>query len=142
MSIYFDTNVFIYLSNRQLPFYTEIKKLIQYCQDNDIQIVTSVETIQEIIHYAQNVKQLSFGLQTSHKALALTDELFILDKNIINLYLAFVKKYKNRESRDFIHLATCHYQKIDILITCDKGFKKIHEINSIAPAEFLKMQKI
>lgn len=138
MSIYFDTNVFIYLSNRQLPFYKEIQSLIKYCQDNNIQIVTSVETIQEIIHYAQNIKQLSFGLQTSQKTLALTDQLFTLDRNIINLYLAFVKEYKNRESRDFIHLATCHYQKIDVLITCDKGFKKFKEIKSVAPEDFLR----
>lgn len=138
MSIYFDTNVFIYLSNQQLSFYKEIKKLIKYCQDNKIQIVTSVETIQEIVHYAQNIKQLSFGLQTSQKILALTDKLCILDKDIINLYLAYVKKYKNRESRDFIHLATCHYEKIDMFITCDKGFKKFKEIKSVTPDEFLR----
>ncbi len=142
MSIYFDTNVFIYLSNRQLPFFKEIKNLIQYCQDKNIKIATSVETIQEIIYYAQNIKQLSFGLQASQKTLALTDELLILDKNIIYSYLTYVKKYKNRESRDFIHLATCHHQKIDVFITCDKGFKKFHEINSMTPAEFLKMQEI
>ena len=137
MIIYFDTNIFVYLTQEDSTYFLQIKNLIQYCEDNKIKIATSVETIQEIIHYSINTKNLSFGFDTAKRTLELVDELFILDRNIINTYLVLVNKYKNRESRDFIHLASCLNQKIGTIITYDHGFKKFKELKALTPKEFL-----
>ena len=137
MIIYFDTNIFIYLSDENSAYFLQVKDLIQYCEDNKIKIATSVETIQEIIHFSINTKDLSFGFSTANKTLDLVDELFNLDSKTIENYLTIVNKYKNRESRDFIHLATCLNQKLTIIITYDRGFKKFKEIKALTPKEFL-----
>ena len=137
MIIYFDTNIFIYLSYENSAYFLQVKDLIQYCEDNKIKIATSVETIQEIIHFSINTKDLSFGFSTANKTLDLVDELFNLDRKTIENYLTIVNKYKNRESRDFIHLATCLNQKLTIIITYDRGFKKFKEIKALTPKEFL-----
>ncbi|MEK7523090.1 MAG: type II toxin-antitoxin system VapC family toxin [Patescibacteria group bacterium] len=137
MIIYFDTNIFIYLSDENSAYFLQVKDLIQYCEDNKIKIATSVETIQEIIHFSINTKDLSFGFSTANKTLDLVDELFNLDRKTIENYLTIVNKYKNRESRDFIHLATCLNQKLTIIITYDRGFKKFKEIKALTPKEFL-----
>ena len=65
------------------------------------------------------------------------DELYILDRKTVENYLTIVNKYRNRESRDFIHLATCINQKIGTIITYDHGFKKFKEIKVFTPQEFL-----
>ena len=137
MIIYFDTNIFIYLSDENSAYFLQVKDLIQYCEDNKIKIATSVETIQEIIHFSINTKDLSFGFSTANKTLDLVDELFNLDRKTIENYLTIVNKYKNRESRDFIHLATYLNQKLTIIITYDRGFKKFKEIKALTPKEFL-----
>lgn len=137
MTIYFDTNIFIYLSREDSQYFLHVKDLIQYCQDNRTKIITSVETIQEIIHYSINTKNLSIGLNTAKRALELVDELVILDKKIVDIYLILVNKYRNRESRDSIHFASCLYQKIGTIITYDHGFKKFKELKSFTPEEFL-----
>lgn len=137
MTIYFDTNIFVYLVRKDSLYFLQIKNLIQHCEDNKIKIVTSVETIQEIIHFSINTKSLSFGLGTANRVLELVDELFILNRDIINTYLVLVNKYKNRDSRDFIHLASCLNQKIGTFITYDHGFKKFKELKTLTPEEFL-----
>ncbi|PIQ71297.1 hypothetical protein COV87_04180 [Candidatus Roizmanbacteria bacterium CG11_big_fil_rev_8_21_14_0_20_37_16] len=137
MTIYFDTNIFIYLSDENSAYFLQVKDLIQYCEDNKIKIATSVETIQEIIHFSINTQDLPFGFNTANKTLDLVDELYILDKKTVENYLTIVNKYRNRESRDFIHLATCINQKIGTIITYDHGFKKFKEIKVFTPQEFL-----
>ena len=137
MTIYFDTNIFIYLSKANSVYFLQVKNLIQYCLNSNIKIVTSVETIQEIIHFSINTKNLPFGFETANKTLDLVDELYILDRKTIENYLILVNKYKNRESRDFIHLASCLNQKVNTIITYDHGFKKFKEIKSLTPKEFL-----
>jgi len=137
MTIYFDTNIFIYLSDENSAYFLQVKDLIQYCEDNKIKIATSVETIQEIIHFSINTQDLPFGFNTANKTLDLVDELYILDKKTVENYLTIVNKYRNRESRDFIHLATCINQKIGAIITYDHGFKKFKEIKVFTPQEFL-----
>jgi len=137
MTIYFDTNIFIYLSDENSAYFLQVKDLIQYCEDNKIKIATSVETIQEIIHFSINTQDLPFGFNTANKTLDLVDELYILDRKTVENYLTIVNKYRNRESRDFIHLATCINQKIGTIITYDHGFKKFKEIKVFTPQEFL-----
>ena len=131
MTIYFDTNIFIYLSKANSVYFLQVKNLIQYCLNSNIKIVTSVETIQEIIHFSINTKNLPFGFETANKTLDLVDELYILDRKTIENYLILVNKYKSRESRDFIHLASCLNQKVNTIITYDHGFKKFKEISKI-----------
>lgn len=79
--LYFDTNIFIYLSDKRSPFYKKCISLVNYCQDNNILIATSTETIQEIIRYAKNTKQLSSGLIVAKSTLALVNEMYPITKN-------------------------------------------------------------
>lgn len=126
--LYFDTNFFLYLSNKSSPFHQSCIKFIKYCKEEKILVSTSAETIQEIIHYTKNIKQLEQGLKAAKKALNLLDEFFTIDKSIINTYLEYASVYKNASSRDLIHLAVCIENKIDKIITFDQDFAKFKEL--------------
>lgn len=132
-NFYLDTNFFLYLSNFSSPFYTSCQKLIKHCKKEKILLSTSTETIQEIIHYTKNTKQLDKGLKISKKVLKLVDEIFSIDKLVIDTYLKYTATYKTSGSRDLIHLAVCTTNKVGKLVTFDKDFTKFKEIKVIIP---------
>ncbi len=137
-NVYLDTNFFIYLSDKSSVFYSECVQLLKYCEENQIIVITSSETIQEIIHLAINTKRLPEGLKIAHKALQISDSLLPINKNTIEIYLKKASIYRNIQSRDLIHLAVCLENKIDRIITFDQGFRKFKEIKTLTPAQFLK----
>ncbi len=136
-SVYIDTNVFIYLSDKKSSFYLVSSKLIEYLKKHNILIFTSVETIQEIIHFSQNTKQLSYGIKTSEKILETISQILEINQKIILNYIKLVKIYKNIESRDILHLAVSLENKVDLIISHDKDFKKFKELKTLTPKEFL-----
>lgn len=136
-SVYIDTNIFLYLSDKKSPFYLTSSKLIEYLKNQEILVFTSVETIQEIIHFSQNTKQLAFGIRTAEKILETADQILEINHKIILDYLKFVSIYKNVDSRDLLHLAVSLKNKVGLIISYDKDFKKFKEIKTLTPKEFL-----
>lgn len=139
MNLYLDTNFFLYISKKGSPFYKDCLALIKHCSKNQIKLYTSCETIQEVIHLAKNTKTLPQGIQISKKTIALTNELTPLTREVINIYLGFVEKYKSATSRDLVHLASCVENKIGIIITHDSDFRKFKEVKALKPEEFLAL---
>ncbi|MBI2315182.1 type II toxin-antitoxin system VapC family toxin [Candidatus Daviesbacteria bacterium] len=134
-SLYLDTNIFLYLSDKSSPYYLSCFKFIKFCKKEKILLLTSTETIQEIIHYSKNVKQVKEGLEAAKQTLQLLSGLLPIDQSIIEIYLKYVSIYKNASSRDLIHLAVCLENKINKIVTFDKDFKKFKEITLLQPQD-------
>lgn len=141
-SVYIDTNIFLYLSEKTSSFYLESVELIKYLKKNKTLILTSTETIQEVVYVALKMKKLTYGLKTIEKVFKIIDELLSINKKTISLYLDLVVEHQAIDSRDSLHVATCIENKIPIIITYDHGFKKFKEIKSLTPKEFLKKMNL
>lgn len=137
MTVYFDTNIYLYLVNPKSIYYQECKDLLKYCQKQNHQIVTSVETIQEIIHFAKNIKQLEFGLDAANLVLQITDQLIPFTESILATYLENAAIYFSPNSQDILHYSTCQSEDIKTLLTYDKDFSKFKDINPTKPSQFI-----
>lgn len=137
MNFYLDTNIFIYLADKTSPYFKQSQELIRYCQKNKILISTSTETIQEVIHFAKNTKQLDVGLQIAKKIMSLIDFLFPVDQRTIEIYLKKASIYKSSKSRDLVHLASCLENSIDKFITYDSDFRLFKELKVAKPENII-----
>jgi len=135
--VYFDTNIFIYLFNPASPFHLNCQKLVTYCQKNNLTIVTSAETFQEIIHYSKNIKQLTKGIDTAKITLEIADQILSITENTIQIYLNQAQTYQSSGSRDLIHLSVCLENKLKNIITYDEDFNKFKQVKALKPEEFL-----
>ena len=135
--IYFDTNIFIYNADKSSIYYNDTKTLIKYCQKNDISVVTSSETIQEIIYYCQRINQLQIGLRMSKLVIKSVEQLFPVTQNTIELYLQLVTKYPKIPSRDLIHVATSNLNGNLNIITYDKHLLNMGSIKAQKPDQFI-----
>ncbi|MDP4011065.1 MAG: PIN domain-containing protein [Candidatus Roizmanbacteria bacterium] len=136
--LYFDTNIFIYFSNTDSTYYAETQLLLRYCQDNDIRIVTSCETIQEIIYYCQRIKQVQKGILMSNLVIQTVDKMFTVNQNTIELYLDLIQDFPTIPSRDLLHGATCILNGNLDMITYDKHLLKLGRISAQKPESFIK----
>lgn len=139
--IYLDTNFFLYIAEEASPFFSSCLSLTEYCQKKRIAMFTSTETIQEIVHYSQRIRQQKRGVEIAKMAVSLNDDILSIDKTIIQSYLELFKKYPKIRSRDIIHVAICTNNDIKTIITYDKEFRQFSEIVSATPGEFLKQKK-
>lgn len=135
--LYFDTNIFIYLFDATSIHHKSCQNLVNYCQEEDITILTCTETFQEIIHFSKNIKQPEKGLETANIAFEITDQIIPVTSDTIRIYLKQVAIYKNLKSRDIIHYAVCLENKLDKLVTLDHEFKKFTNIKILKPIDII-----
>ena len=136
-TVYLDTNIFLYLSDITSPFHADCVNLILYCQQQNTRVTTSVETIQEIIHFAKNTKQLKTGIEVSQTTLSLVDGLFDITNKSINEFLEKVEVYSSAKSRDVLHLSVCIENQIHTIITYDGDFDIFKEVEVFSAKEYL-----
>ncbi len=132
-SLYLDTNFFIYLSDSSSPFYKSCLETVKYAKNHQVRLLTSAETIQEIIYLAKNTKRLAKGLKTAKKTMQLCSELLSINKEVIGHYLKLAAVYKKASSRDLIRLAACLANNIDKIVSFDQDFAKFSEISLLNP---------
>ncbi len=137
MTVYLDTNFFIYLADPDSDYQNQCANLVKYCQKNNIQLATSVETIQEIIHYAKNTKQIEKGLETAQLTQEIIDFLLPVSADTIKIYLTQTKQYLSPESRDLLHLASCLENDIKYCISFDKDFLKFSRLKTLTPTQLI-----
>ena len=140
--IYLDTNIFIYSADKKSPNYQQCLTFFNLASKKEIELSTSTETIQEIIHLSQNTKQVQKGLAIVTRLLDRIHVLFPVDTDTIGIYIELIKKHPKIKSRDCIQAATAMINKIDTIITYDSDFKKFKEIKVMTPAEYLKNNKL
>lgn len=100
-------------------------------------LVTSAETVQEIIHLSKNTKRLARGIKVAKIAIHLVNELLPINQEVIKSYLKYVATYRNSGSRDLIHLAVCVENKIGTLVTFDRDFSKFKEVKTLHPQDVI-----
>lgn len=135
--LYLDTNIFIYFTDNDSPFHSTCQKLIKFCYTKNINLLTSVETFQEIIHLAKNTKQLEKGIKIAKNTLEIVSQIFPVNEQTISIYLDAAEKYQSSGSRDLIHLSSCLENKIDHLVTYDSDFKKFKQLKILTPEQIL-----
>ncbi|MBI2641507.1 PIN domain-containing protein [Candidatus Roizmanbacteria bacterium] len=140
-TLYLDANIFFYLAEKSSLFYKSCSEFLRYCKKHSISIITSAETVQEILHYSKQTKQLGRGIRIIRSSLKLINYLCPVDKEIIEEYLNLASKYVTLDSRDLIHLATGikNQDVVDYIITYDKKLHTVKDMKSIAPETFLRL---
>lgn len=123
--LYLDTNIFLYATDPKSVFYDQAITLLHSAKLQHLPLITSTETLQEIIHTSKKAHKLKLGLKICQSVLKLATHLLPIDKSTITQYLKNVSKYPQLESRDCLHLAVCIVNQLPLMVSQDKHFQKI-----------------
>lgn len=136
MKTYLETNVFFYLADEKSPQHQACITLVETAKRANFEIITSVETIQEILHWSSVTKNRPHALDLINQTIALVDTLLEINLHTIEILIAKAKKYSLNHSRDLLHLATCLEHNIIEIITYDSAFQNFKEIRAFTPQEY------
>lgn len=135
-SLYIDTNILIYQSLPKSSLYLDSFNFIKFCQKQNIELVTSTETFQEILYFTQRTNQLKTGLKICKKSIEITRVLEI-SMGTIFLYISLLEKNPHLISRDVLHLASCQENRIDGFVTFDKELSRTKIVPVYSPQSII-----
>ncbi|MFQ6073324.1 MAG: type II toxin-antitoxin system VapC family toxin [Methanosarcinales archaeon] len=139
MSKYFmDVNIPMYSAGKPHKYKEPCSNILNYIRMGFLDIAIDTEIIQEILYRYHNIGLAKKGIELSGYLLALKLTILPVTHEDIILALKCYEKYytKGVKPRDTIHVAVMINNNINTIISTDKHFDLIENIERIDPIEF------
>ena len=129
--IYVDSCIPMYLVGAEHSNKLRILELLPSFLNGEESLITSVETLQEIIHRYLSLKNLKY-LDLAYESMeSLVDKVVPLEKKDSDMAKTFADLKSGLSSRDCIHLAVMKNNGCKKIWTYDKGFDAISGIRRV-----------
>jgi predicted nucleic acid-binding protein len=120
-TVYLDTNIFLNVVYKELPFQASSAALLRRIQANDLHAITSVVTLAEVMLV---MDASGFGVEAEKALLVIEDIRYLsivpLDKEVSREAARYVLKDKIT-IHDAYHLATALQSEVQYFVTRDKS---------------------
>ncbi len=128
---YIDANVFIYLADKTSEYSEACIRFFKESREAGILLATSVETIQEIVYVGQRLKRFTENFRLAKNVPELVDFVLPVSQEVLPVYFELVEKYEKINSADLMHTAVMLKNNIRKIVTFDKDFLKIKEVEVV-----------
>ncbi|MBI4148803.1 type II toxin-antitoxin system VapC family toxin [Candidatus Woesearchaeota archaeon] len=124
MSVYIDSNIFLYVALRNPDFFKSCEQLLLKVQQQEILAITSVVTLCEVHYEVQKQLGIEAANLTVQSILSLPMTVVALDLHILSSALHQVKEHR-LQTMDAVHYATALAFTTDTFYSYDKDFNRI-----------------
>jgi uncharacterized protein len=118
-----DSNIPMYLVGGSHPHKADAQRLIQKVASDRERLVTDAEVLQEILHRYVNINRRDAIQPAFDSLLGMVEQVFAVDKAIVERAKEIALGYAQLSARDAIHLAVMEKQKINRILSFDLGFE-------------------
>lgn len=130
-----DANVLIYAAGEEHPYKQPSIRLLSLVREGEIEANTDVEVLQEILHYYQRQRRVDLGVGVLNHALALFPDPLEITVPIVIAAGETLRQYPGLQARDALHAAVVIEGGLEGIISADRGFDAVPEIERFDPAE-------
>jgi predicted nucleic acid-binding protein len=138
-AFFIDTNVFIYAVAEESPYQAGATATMEALGAGRTSAVTSVTVVEELWHHEMRGRlpgldgaaEAAFTLM--RPVLTVTDEI---------LAAAFGLKIRGLGANDRVHVATCHANGIDTVLTADRAFDAAPGLRRVDPADLGSVREL
>lgn len=134
--IYIDSNILIFARLDDKMIGNICKAVMEKLDDGKFAGATSLLTIDEVVWEVK--KKLGYKEGIQYGKLLLGSAINLLPVEERDVAKSFELMEHGLDPRDAIHAATCLNYRIFSILTTDPDFKKVKELEAIAPAGFLE----
>ena len=120
--ILIDSNIPMYLIGSPSPQKTDSQRLLEKFVSERQRLVTDAEVFQEILHRYTLVNRRHDIQQAFDALLNVVDEVFAIERSVIERAKQIVLGYQRLSARDAVHLAVMEQHGIERILTFDSGF--------------------
>ena len=136
MTAFIDTAVIMYAAGGEHPLREPSRRVMSRIGEGELDGVTSVEVVQEILHRFVSVGRTDVGAEQAREAMDFFAPVLPITHALMRRVPELARKYPTLDARDVVHVATCIHEGITDIISPDRGFDQVAEIRRIDPTAF------
>lgn len=134
MTVFIDTAVVMYAGGAAHPLRGPCQRILARVADGELEGVTSVEVIQEILHRFSAIRRPDVGVSMARDALDLFAPVLPVTHAVMRRMPELMEAHPTLAARDLVHVATCLQEGIRDIVSPDLGFEDVPGIRRIDPA--------
>jgi predicted nucleic acid-binding protein len=137
MSEYFlDTNIFMYAAGKPHEFKEPCISILSKVQSGELNAAIDTEVFQEILYRYHHINLSDKGVDLAWSMMDIGFDVLPVTKKVIEVSLYFYQQYQNKgiSPRDIIHVATMMQNDIKKIVSVDRHFDIIEEVQRIDPS--------
>ena len=133
MTVFIDTAVIMYAAGSEPALRAPCQRILSQVADGELDAVTSVEVVQEILHRFGALRRPEQGASIARDTLDLFAPVLPITHAVMRRLPDLVERHRGLAARDLVHVATCLQEGIAEIVSPDRGFDDIPELRRIAP---------
>jgi len=133
VTVFIDTAVVMYAGGAEHPMRDPCRRILARVADGELEGVTSVEVIQEILHRFSAIRRPDIGVSMARDALDLFAPVLPLTHAVMRRLPELMEAHPTLAARDLVHVATCLQEGIGDIVSPDRGFDTVPGIRRLDP---------
>ncbi len=136
-SYFLDANVLMYAAGSAHPLREPCRDALARAVDQEVSLVTDAEVLQEILHRYFSIGRPESARTIHRSAIDLCDEVLPIEERHTTRALELLLEHSALTPRDAIHVATMEYRGLELLLSTDRDFDGVTQLERIDPTSFL-----
>lgn len=128
---FLDTAVLMYAAGAEHALRAPSQRIVERVAAGDLDAAISAEVVQEVLHRFVATHRADLGGRIARDALDLFDPVLPVTHAVMSRMPALVERYPKLSARDLVHVATCLEAGIGTIVSPDRGFDAVSEIDWI-----------
>ena len=126
----------MYAAGSAHPLREPCREALTRAVDQEVSLITDAEVLQEILHRYFSIGRPESARTVHQSAIDLCDEVLAIDVKHTTRALELLLEHSELTPRDAIHVATMEYQGLELLLSTDRDFDNLSQVERIDPADF------
>lgn len=132
---FLDANVFLYALGTDHAYREPCRRILTLAASEGSVAETSVEVLQEVVHVRRRRTGLSEAVARARDILALGLPVHDFERADFEAALGLQLAHDLLSSRDAVHAATMRSHGLDLIISADRDFDQLGEIERLDPLD-------
>lgn len=137
-SYFLDANVLMYAAGSAHPLREPCRDALARAIDQEVSLVTDAEVLQEILHRYFSIGRPESARTIHRSAIDLCDEVLPIEVKHTTRALELLLEHPELTPRDAVHVAAMEHHGLELLLSTDRDFDALQQVERIDPATFLR----
>ena len=132
----------MYAAGADHPLREPCLEVLGHAEADRLEAVTSAEVVQQILHRFSRTERWAEGVALAEAVLDAFSPVLAITHGVVSLMPGLSRRYPHHSARDLIHVATCLRHAIPAVITPDRDFDRIAEVQRIPPEDRAAVERL
>ena len=133
---FLDANILMYAAGSAHPLRGPCQAALTKAVNQEIPLVTDAEVLQEVLYRYFSIGQPGAARTVHNSAIDLCDEVLPIEASHTKMALELLLEHPQLTPRDAIHAATMQVHGLELMLSTDRDFDGLSQVERADPTEF------